>query len=109
MSGVYVNVHGDENYAQTQALSSAMFRKEPTSVGQVPKCATVYERGGSLNVIRAAAFGASSGCGVTRCGCSKVLNAFKSSPVSVSQASTRVGVTSRHSNTSSRSDSRSRL
>ena len=49
---------------------------------------------GSLNVMRAPAAGASSRCGATRRGCSNVLNAFRSGPVSVSHASTRVGVTS---------------
>ena len=52
----------------------------------------MYERGGSLNVMRAPAAGASSRCGATRRGSANVLNAFRSGPVSVSQARTRVGV-----------------
>ena len=71
--------------------------------------ATVYGRAGSLNVIRAAGAGASRRSGRTRRGCSKVLNACRSDPVSVSQVSTRVGVAPRHSSWSSRSPSRSRL
>jgi len=63
----------------------------------------VYERGGSLKVILEPGAGASSRCGTTARGCSNVLKAFRSEPVSVSQVRTRVGVTSDHSSTSSRS------
>src|SRR5581483_9064130 len=70
---------------------------------------TLYERGGSLKVIFDAGAGASSLPGTTASGFSNVFAAFKSGPVNVSQASTRAGVASRQSSTSSRSDSRSRL
>ena len=52
---------------------------------------------------------ASSRCGATRRGSANVLTAFRSGPVSVSQASRRVGTMPSHSSTTSRSPSRSRL
>src|SRR6185436_20164107 len=60
----------------------------------VATCATVYERGGSLKVIRLPAAGGSSRRGLTRRGSANVFTAFRSGPVSVSHASTRVGTTS---------------
>ena len=76
---------------------------------RIPRCTTVYERGGSLSVIRSPAAGAGAGCGTTRRGASNVLKAFKSVPVRVSQARTRFGTTSPLSTVRSRSLDRSRL
>src|SRR6185295_211545 len=58
------------------------------------RCATVYDAAGNLNVMRPDAAGASSRCGATFRGCSNVLNAFRSGPVSVSHVSTRDGLIS---------------
>ena len=53
--------------------------------------------------------GLSKGFGVTFCGASKPLRAFRSLPVSVSESRTRDGATSSHSNSTSRLFARSRL
>jgi len=53
--------------------------------------------------MRAPAAGGSSGRGATAAGWAKVFTALRSGPVRVAHASTRVGVGSRHSSTSSRS------
>ena len=53
----------------------------------------MYERAGSLTDILPPAVPASCFCVTTLLGCPKVLNALRSGPVMVSQASTLVGVT----------------
>jgi hypothetical protein len=72
-------------------------------------CATLYDAGGSLNVIFGSARGASSDFGMTRFGCLNVFVAFRSPPVSVSQARTRLGNGSRQSSVNSCGESKSRL
>ena len=81
--------------ARSTTTGAAAARRRGSPRGRsatIAMCATVYERGGSLNVIRAPAAGARAAAATTRFGSSNVLNAFRSGPVSVSQASTRVGV-----------------
>ena len=72
-------------------------------------CATLYERGGSLNVIFEPTRGGSSARGATSVGRSNEFAALRSLPVSVSQARTRDGVRSCQSTWSSRSPARSRF
>ena len=52
----------------------------------------VYERGGNSNLVRDAVVeGLSAGWGATRCGASKLLEAFRSVPVKTVEVSTRLG------------------
>src|SRR6266568_2476029 len=55
---------------------------------------TEYDRAGNFNAIVEPTLGLSSFCGTTRFGSAKVLTAFKSVPVIVSNAVTLVGVKS---------------
>ena len=71
---------------------------------------TEYERGGTSNRVRMPAVeGFSKGRGITRCGASKLLNAFRSSPVRISDSTTRDGALSSHSSSTSLAFERSRL